>query len=73
MGADMNGFMWTMVIVDSAVGMGMLIYGWRQKEPMELVMGIVLSVLPMVPGPDLAMFAYNILVGMLYFAAKRFL
>ena len=50
MGDDGSGLWWIMAIVTGAVGTAMAVYGIRQKEPLPLVFGIVIGLVPMFTG-----------------------
>jgi len=71
MNADASGLWWTLVLVDSAVGAGFFIYGVRQREPLPFVMGIVLSVLPMVPASGLTLLVLSALCCVTYMLARK--
>jgi hypothetical protein len=47
MNAETSGLWLIVAVVTGAVGTGMAVYGIRQKEPLPLVFGIAIGVVPM--------------------------
>lgn len=68
-----DGLWWTIVLLDSAIGAGFFIYGIRQKEPLSLVLGIALNVVPMLVTTGLTALLLTALVCVAYMTAKRVL
>ena len=48
MNEDASGLWWLMAVVTGAVGMGMIVFGAKQKNALSLVFGLGISVIPMV-------------------------
>jgi len=71
--ANQDGLWWTMMVVDSAVGAGMLLYGWRQREPLPLALGVVLNVLPFVPGSGLIQMILTSISFVAFFMLRKIL
>ena len=69
-----TGGLWLMVaVVTGAIGTAMAVYGIRQREPLPLVFGIVLGVLPMVVSSGWAAAILSLVVVGLFVAARRYL
>ncbi len=43
---EMTGTWMLVALIETCVGSGMALYGWKQKESVSLVFGIVLTLLP---------------------------
>ena len=69
--AGNDGLWWLVVIVTGAVATAMFVYGVRQKEPLPLVFGIVLGIVPTVieSGWGAALVSVGIIV--LFFVIRR--
>ncbi len=68
----MDGLSMFVMLIAGAVGAGMVIYGIRQKEPLSLAFGVVISVVPwFLPGVSAAV-ASVALIGLFMAVRKRF-
>ena len=73
MSSDPSGLWWTLTLINSAVGAGIFIYGWRQREGRSLLCGVALSALPMVGVSDISYLALSVLIIAAYVAAMKYL
>ncbi|MCC6142865.1 MAG: hypothetical protein IT368_03555 [Candidatus Hydrogenedentes bacterium] len=60
-----------MLVVTGAVGAGFLVYAFRNKDGLTLVIGAVLSALPMVTGSGLAVLALTVLILALFYVLRK--
>lgn len=60
-------------LVTSAVGMGMLVYGVRQKDPLVLAFGVAFGALPMVLTGGWASLLGALALGAGFFGARKWL
>lgn len=72
MNANASGVWWLVVIVTGAVGTAMALYGMRQKEPMPLVFGVIIGVIPMVIKSGWAAAGVSVGVGVLYYVIRQY-
>lgn len=70
--ADTN-LWWALAIIDSAVGGGFFIFGIRQREPLPLICGIALSVLPMLAGTGLGELGITVGIAIGYAIARTYI
>lgn len=47
MDGDTSGLWFLVAVITGAVGAGVFIYGVRQKEPVSLAFGVIISIIPM--------------------------
>ena len=73
MSAESSGLWWIVAVVTGAVGAAMAIYGIRQKEPLPLIFGIAISLVPMVASSGWAAALLSIAVGALFVLARKYL
>ncbi|MBI5094685.1 MAG: hypothetical protein HZB26_19895 [Candidatus Hydrogenedentes bacterium] len=73
MNAEGDGLWWMVVIVTGAVGTAMFVYGVRQKEPLPLVFGIVIGIVPMVIESGWGAAAVSVGVGVLYWVMRKYM
>ena len=68
-----TGILWLIVVVvTGAVGTAMAIYGIRQKEPLPLVFGIAIGVVPMVVRSGWAAAVLSLAVGTLFVVVRKY-
>jgi hypothetical protein len=60
-----------MTIVTGAVGTAMLVYGIRQKEPLPLVFGIVIGLIPMFTGSGALATALFLALGAAFLVLRK--
>ena len=70
---DMSGLYLCVTIVTSAVGSGMVIYGIRQKEPLPLVFGLVLGLIPMFITSGWGVLVLSIITGGVFYGVRKYL
>jgi hypothetical protein len=72
----MNGMtdsLWLMMTVfTGAIGAGFLVYAFRNRDGLTLVIGAALSALPMISGSGLAVLALTLLVLGLFFLLRKY-
>ena len=73
MNLNPSGWWLTCALLDGAVGAGILVYGFRQREARSLVCGLLLNALPMLLGGTLALVAGSVAVLGAYIAAFKYL
>jgi len=59
-------------IVTGAVASGMVVYGIRQKEPLPLVFGVVLGVIPMVVTSGWGVLVLSIITGGVFYGVRKY-
>lgn len=73
----MNGessSLWLIVaVVTGAVGTAMTVYGIRQKEPLPLVFGIGIGIVPMLVSSGWVAAFLSLAVGVLFVIARKYL
>lgn len=68
-----TGNLWLIVvIVTGAVGTAMAVYGIRQKEPLPLVFGIAIGVVPMVVRSGWAAAVLSLAAVALFVVARKY-
>ena len=71
-GGDSGGLWLLVAVVVGAVGTAMVVYGMRQKEPMPLVFGVVVGVVPFALGSGWAGCSVSILLVALFFVVRKY-
>lgn len=71
MGAETSSLWWISALVAGSVGAGMLLYGVRQKAPLPLVFGLLLSALPMTSDSGGVVAALALGAGALYLVFRK--
>jgi hypothetical protein len=73
MSAETSGLWLIVAVVTGAVGTGMALYGIRQKEPLPLVFGIAMGVVPMLVSSGTIAAILSLAVGTLFLVARKYL
>ena len=73
MNGESSGLWLIIAVVTGAVGTAMAVYGIRQKEPLPLVFGIVIGIVPMLVSSGWVAALLSVAVGVLFVAARKYL
>jgi len=73
MEAATDGLWLMMAVVSGAIGSGMLLYGIRQKEPVSLLFGIALGVVPMLASTGVTALILTVALTALFILAKKYI
>lgn len=71
MNTDIDGLWLTMAVVTGAVGGAMFVYGVKQKDPLPLAFGVVISAIPMVVSSGWAAAGLTVGAVILFFMLRR--
>lgn len=71
MDTETSGLWWLVAIVTGAIGTGMLVYAIRQKDPVPLVFGIGISIIPMLASSGWASALLALAAGGLFIAVRK--